>query len=115
MQKIFKFQQNRPEYLAMKNEKREFSNKFQTAFWGKYEHIFYVNVFVISCRFHLCQNFELHYSDTWDFVQTVKNGFNRKLASETDRYRLITCYSSYILTTFRDTYEHIFYITVFVI
>jgi len=44
---IFKNKQICPEYLAQKNVKREFSNKFQTAFRHKHVHIFHINVFVM--------------------------------------------------------------------
>ena len=105
---IFKIKQIRSEYLAQKREKSEFSNKFQTAFRNTYVHILYITVFVISCRSHFCENFELHYSESGDFAQYVKNGYYKKSASETEKSWLTACCSSYIktiLTTFRNTYQ----------
>jgi len=37
-----------------------------------HEHIFYIAVFGISYRFHMCQNFEQHFPGSWDFVENVK-------------------------------------------
>ena len=41
-----------------------------------YEHIFYITVFNISYRFHICQSFEQHFSGSWDFVRNVKHVFH---------------------------------------
>jgi len=49
---IFKSKQIHSDYSAYKHENSKFSNKFQTAFQGEYVHIFYITVFVISCKFH---------------------------------------------------------------
>jgi len=43
-----------------------------------YEHIFCITVFVVECRFDFCQNFELHYSESWAFEQNVKYGFTHR-------------------------------------
>jgi len=90
---IFKIKQIRSKYLSQKQEKSEFSNKFQTVFRNTNVHIFYTTVFVISCRFHFCQNFELHCSESRDFEKNVKYGFYEQLASETEKSWLPTCFS----------------------
>jgi len=42
------------------------------------QHIFCITVFVICCRFHFCQHFELHYLESWDFEQKVQYGFTHR-------------------------------------
>jgi len=65
---IIKIKEIQSEHLAQKHEKSEFSNNFQTTFRNTYVHIFYVTVFVISCRFHICQNWR-------DLEQNIRYGF----------------------------------------
>jgi len=43
-----------------------------------HENIFYITVFLIWCRFDFCQHFELHYSESWDFVQNVSYAFTHR-------------------------------------
>ena len=91
---IIKIKEIHSGYLALKHEKSEFSNKFQTTFRNTYQDIFYVTVFVIFMQIPFVSIFELHYSDTWDFAQNVNYGFYTKRVSETDRYRLTICCAS---------------------
>jgi len=75
---LSKLKKSAQSILVQKQDKREFSNNFQTTFRNTYVHIFYVTVFEISFRFHTCQNFELHYSESRDFQQNVRYGFTHR-------------------------------------
>jgi len=44
-----------------------------TIFRTTHEHIFCIIFFVISYRFHMCQNFEQDFSESRGFVQKVKH------------------------------------------
>jgi len=52
--------------------------------------MFYITVFGISYKFHICQNFEEHFSASRDFVQNVKHALYPQRASEVDTYQLTT-------------------------
>jgi len=40
--------------------------------------MFHITVFVIQCRFHMCQKFELHYSESRGFEQNVRYAFTHR-------------------------------------
>jgi len=75
---LIKIKEIRSEYLVQKHDISEFSNKFQTTFQNTYVHIFYITAFIISCRFHTCQQFQLHYSESRDFDQNVRYEFRHR-------------------------------------
>jgi len=55
-----------------------------------HKNIFYITVFGISYRFHICQHFAQNFSESRDFVRNVKHVFHTQTASEADRFRLTT-------------------------
>jgi len=72
-----------------KGENKPFLPQFYTTFRTIHEHIFYI-VFGNLYRFHICQNFEQHFSGSRDFVQNVKHVFQPQTAADADRFRLTT-------------------------
>jgi len=90
MQNTSPKQENNIISMAQKTENQPFLPKFYTTLHRTHEHIFYIAVFGISYRFHICQNFEQHFSGSGDFVQNVKHVFHPQTASEEDRSRLTT-------------------------
>jgi len=73
---------------AQKTENQPFLPQFHTTFRTTHEHIFYITVFGISYRFHICQNVEQHFSGSRDFVQNVNHAHYAQTAFEADRSRL---------------------------
>jgi len=76
--------------MAQITKNQPFLLQFYTTFRTTHKHIFYITVFGISYRFHICQNFEQHFSGSRDFVQNVKHVFHPQTAAETNRSPLTT-------------------------
>jgi len=76
--------------MAHKTENQPFLRQFYIIFRITHEHIFYITIFGMSYTFHICPNFEQHFSGSRDFVQDVKHAFYAQTTSEADRSRVTT-------------------------
>jgi len=83
-------QENNIISTAQITKNQPFLPQFYTTVRTTHEHIFYITVFGISYRFHICQNFEQHFSGSRDFGQKIKHPHYSQTASEADRSRLTT-------------------------
>ena len=83
-------QENNNISMDHKTENQPFLPQFYTFFRTTHEHLFYITVFGISYRFHICQKFEKHFSGSRDFVRNAKHAFYAQTTSEADISRLTT-------------------------
>ena len=83
-------QENNNISMDHKTENQPFLPQFYTFFGTTHEHLFYITVFGISYRFHICQKFEKHFSGSRDFVRNAKHAFYAQTTSEADISRLTT-------------------------
>jgi len=90
MQNTSPKQENNIISMAQKTINQPSLHQFYTIFRTTHEHMFDIIVFGISYRFHICQNFEQHFSESRDFVRNVKHVFHPQTLSEADRSRLTT-------------------------
>ena len=90
MQNTSPKQENNIISMAQKTINQPSLHQFYTIFRTTHEHMFDIIVFGISYRFHICQNFEQHFSESRDSVRNVKHVFHPQTLSEADRSRLTT-------------------------